>query len=182
MVEWIGFIISLLAMLYLFISQNSGQKRGRFPDEQSEEEMQEEDPLKNLIREIENEGKKNEYRRHEPIPPPKKEKALAKKAHVVPKKREGIQQRQLKSTLEERRLKPTDLTDLDERRLSSSLLSREEWARLYAIEDISHAHHDGLIRKPSRARKILGKLGHPRDLVVYHEIMSKPLGLRSEKL
>jgi hypothetical protein len=149
MVEVIGFIISLLALIYIFVKQSMPPKRRAEPSiEQEEEEM--EDPLKDFLRSIERESAAREVvPQRKPPPPPKKKKEQKRTQHL---------------SLEERRL----ASQLESRRLKSSLEERH----LYKKEEEKPP-------ESSRAQLAIQRLANRQDMLIYQEIMDKPKSLRS---
>lgn len=97
-VEIIGFIISLLALVFLFFKNKTEMKS--VPVEEEEED---DDPLRNFMKTLE-----KEMREEEPPPPPPP-------PVILPRP-----QKKFKSTLEERKLK----SKIEERKLKSNLEKR----------------------------------------------------------
>jgi hypothetical protein len=182
-VEIIGFIISFLALIYLFFKQQSiARYRQEHPEAFKEEEIVEEDPLTELMKAIEKETKAREAARHLPPPLPKAvQKPKPLKAAPLAASLEDyhlesqIEKRRLESQVEKRKLK----SSLENRVLKSSLSQRLEEKGVHAIPP---SHHPGIEKGlvgPSRAEMALRRLAHRRDLIIYQEIIDKPKSLRS---
>ena len=169
MVEIIGFIISLLALLYLFIQQNAPSKQKRYSSvEQEEEEMG--DPLRELLRVMEKEVEAKQVH-HLPPPPP----APKKRDH--PKKSpSSLEKQRLASSIENRHLKSA----LEERQIQSRLSRHEDYPGRTLAHSFSHMGERNEKLKVSRLEAAVRRLSHRRDLIIYQEIMEKPKSLRSE--
>jgi type IV secretory pathway VirB10-like protein len=160
MVEIIGFVISLLALLYLFMKQNPApSRRTPAPRDQEEEAVEDEDdPFREFLKE--KEATEREAKTEEPLPPPSPPK-IAKK----PKKPSP-------PSLEEYRL----ASQIEERRLKSALADRQLKSRFH------HSEERNRNLRPSQAHLAVQHLTSRRDLIIYQEIMNKPKSLRSEIL
>lgn len=125
--EFIGFILSILALIYITYKQHAGVKKGEVKGQ--EEEAMEEELMKML---------------HIPV-------SSAPSPPKVPKrpKQLSLEKRQLKSPLEERTL--------------TSRLHHEE---------------DKLVRNPPRVAAAVGRLANRRDLLIYKEVIDRPVGMR----
>lgn len=163
MVEIIGFIISALALFYLFVRQNmptqqpSSQQRIRVEKDEGSDLYQE------FLRVLEGENLKKEKIQPKPPSPPKVKK---KNKEVVPV---ILTERHLLSPIEERRLK----SSVEERRIKSSIENRHLISPLSSYE--THTEE-----AQPKVQEILNRLYDRRDLVIYQEIMGKPKSLRIE--
>lgn len=191
MVEFIGFIISLLALLFIFIKQTSSNKHQR---QQSghidhevieEEEENENDPFTEYIKRIEKEAAvKEETARQAEIsrrnrlnlssPPPIVRNVKEEKKIVSAKEDKHLKSRledyHIKSNLREHHLKST----LEERRLVSKFRRQDK------NNGVQHADSGEMeAMKPSMGKTALQRLRSKHDLVVYYEIMAKPIALRA---
>ncbi len=168
--EYIGMIISFLALLYLFFKQqtfvrNQQEQAGGIKEAEEGEEG-EEDPLKEFMKAMD----KREQRevRHAPPPPhaPKQSFKQHAKSHKQHRKSElsplkeyrqagTLEKRQVKSSLEDRTIKPT---------VGGKFLP----------------HHEGEENQkgPSKAELAIRRLANRRDLLIYQEIMDKPKSMR----
>lgn len=181
-VEIIGFIISFLALIYLFFKQQSiARYRQEHPEAFKEEEIAEEDPLTELMKAIEKETKAREAARHLPPPPPK---VIQKPKPLKPPPlaaslndyhlESQIERRRVESQVEKRKLK----SSLENRTLKSTLSQKLEEKGVHTIPS---SHHYGIeegFTEPSRAEIALRRLTHRRDLIIYQEIIDKPKSLR----
>lgn len=174
MVEIIGFIISLLALLYLFIKQNVPSQQKRYPPGyQDEEEMN--DPFKEFLKTMEKEAEARETAQYMPPPPP-----------PLPKKKELLKKAPSRS-LEEYR----PISSREERHLKSSLEGRHVKSKFNHYEDLpghtlslSLSHRDEREEKPraSRLQSAVRRLVHRKDMIIYQEVIGKPRSLRSESI
>ena len=161
--EFIGFIISFLALLYLYFKQQSSvQHQQEQAGQMQEAEIEEEDPLKEFMKEMRKRDREQQEVRRPP-PPPKPQLKQPKHQHrknVASPLEEyrissSIEKRQLKSTLEERKLIP---------KVGGRFLP----------------HHEGEDEKrgPSKGKLDINRLANRRDLLIYQEIMDKPKSMR----
>lgn len=168
MVEIIGFIISLLALLYIFIRQTLPSQRPTPQPRAQHQELIEDDPFKDFMKAVEKEVAKREVSQHVP-PPPKIKKQKPKKPPDIP-----LEKYQLKSQLKERHLKST----LEERHIKSKLGHHDEVLKPSLPGRHHHAEEKENL-KPSRAKLAIQRLNKRQDLIIYQEIISKPKALRS---
>ncbi len=167
LVEFIGFAISLIALVVLYF-RNRQEVRYRLehPEEFKDEEVLEEEeegyPLKDFIKKLEKELTEKEKLKHPspPLPPLPQSKEHSKRTiqedyHL----KSAIEQRRIKSILEDRRLK-TKLHKPD--------------------QEISQISPDEKLLQPSKGLAAIQRLAHRRDLIIYQEIMNKPKSLRTE--
>ena len=166
--EIIGFVISLLALLYLFFKQKSFEHH-RQEHLKENEEFSEDDPLKEFMKAIDKETAAREAAQHLPPPLPHIVKQPAKPPlssfedyHLTSQ----IEKRKLKSTLENRHLKPKIGQRLEER-----VLPQVTQPLHYHVRDIE-------VAGPSKARIALGRLSSRKDLIIYQEIIDKPKSMR----
>jgi hypothetical protein len=181
MVEFIGLIISIFALFYLFIKQKAPpyQKEGP-PKYRSEREIRNEkemrdqrdmdDPFKEFLKSIGSETLEEEQLRS--APPPKK-KSHPKKVHShtsqEPQFNPAIKEKQSKS--------PWDT--FDNVQIKSKSIHQSRPVRAIALP-ISHPEDKKKEALPSRLQSAVGRLSHRRDMIIYQEIMDKPKSLRSE--
>jgi hypothetical protein len=158
-VEYFGFIVSILALLYLFFKQISGarQQHGQSAQSKNEEWDEGDDPLKEFMAVVERKRAADEIVLR-PVPP-----SPPHKMHKQPKT----------TSLEEHRLTGS----LEKRKLKSSLEARQQ-----KIIDNRNEENAAILlqteERPSRAKKAIQRLSSRRDMIIYQEIMNKPIGLR----
>lgn len=177
MVEFIGFVISLLALLYLFIKQNHSSQHpvraSQRPPVESKDE--EEDLFQELIKGIEKERASREAIRHVPPPTPPK----TKKETRAPQTSQSLKDYQLKSQIENRQLK----SSIEERHLTSKFTPHEELPRRSTTLTIIHPKSDEKVKlRPSRVQLTIERLNKRQDILIYQEVMSRPKALRNEIL
>jgi hypothetical protein len=171
MVEIIGFIISLLALLYILIKQTVPTQRPGQPPVYPEEEEIEEDPFREFMKAVEREAAARKVaQRVPPPPPPPKITKRPKKAPLPP----SLEEYRLASQLEDRRLR----SSLEERHLKSRLNHREERPGGPPALPVSPLAEEEKKRHPSRAQMAIQRLAHRQDMIIYQEVIGKPKSLR----
>lgn len=167
--EYIGFFISLLAVIYLYFKQHSAASHPQeHPSGRMEREDLEEDPLAEFIHTMKHEAKKKSAVRPAPPPVSKQVKPIRKGAASPLEQyrlESAVEKRQLKSPLQNRQLKPSVREHIEEAPLRRPI-------PLYPSDKIEV--------KPSRAEVALKRLAHPRDLIIYQEIIDKPKSMRPD--
>lgn len=174
MVETIGFIISLIALFFLFIKQKAStmQNQGS-SDYQDVEET--DDPFKAFFKAIEKEGESREIVRQKPPHPPKK-KEQSKKGRSYAKEEYRQEEYRIFKSTEKRPSK----SSLDNHPIKPRVLQHEE---IPAKKHVIPSHRPGEEpeeQRISRLQSAVGRLQHRRDLVIYQEVLKKPKSLRSE--
>lgn len=179
--DFIGFIISLLALAYLFIRNRSQARQRREHPEMYKGEDEQEDALREFLKSMDmpvDEKPKPVVRRPEAIQP----KVKKVNAHSKPWKSDieerrmhsEVEQRRLKSAIDDRRLK----TVTEERRLESALENR--YADPYGETDVGkNAPSYEVIQGPSqrsRVQRILEELPTKKQIVILNEILNRPKG------
>lgn len=176
MVEVIGFIISLLALLYLFIKHNHPSSRSRStPVSSNPVDSKEEgdDFFQEFMKAIEKETASREAMQHVPPPAPPK---IKKEPYATPKS-QSLQEYQLKSQIENRQLK----SSLQERHIQSKISHREELPRRSTTLNIAHAISEEKENlRPSRVQLAIQRLNKRQDILIYQEVMSRPKAFRTE--
>jgi hypothetical protein len=166
--EYIGFLISLFALIYLFFKQQSlARHRQQHPETGHHHETLEDDSLTELIKGMNRQAEHKSTAKPAPPAPPKPTKPQRKGAASPLEQyrlESSVEKRQLKSSLESRQLKPTVRKHVEE--TSPRIIS----------ESLYHADHIPI--EPSRAEVALRRLAHRRDLVIYQEIIDKPKSMR----
>lgn len=170
MVEIIGFIISLLALIYLFFKQQSiNRYRQEHPEAFIEEEIEEDDPLKEFMKAIERQKAAREASQHVPPPPPK----MAKQSKQIPLY-PSLEDYRMASQIENRQLK----SSLENRRINSKLGQRFEELPSHTLAPNLHYPGSGQLVGQTRVGLALKRLSKKQDLIIYQEIIDKPRGLR----
>lgn len=166
--EYIGFLISLLALIYLFFKQKSiARYRQEHPESFSDQEDVEDDSMTEFIKAIGIEDQRKAIVKLAPPAPPKQAKAMRKGAaspleHY--RLESSVEKRQLKSPLEKRQLKPSVKRPMEE--TSPQIL-------------LTPLHlSDAIVVEPSRAEVAIRRLAHRKDLLIYLEIIDKPKSMR----
>jgi hypothetical protein len=167
-VEFIGFIISLLALVYLFFKQQSYEHHRQAQSQDfKNEEVDEDDDLKELMKTIDRETAARDTQ-HLPPRPPQIVKQIKKPSST------SFEEYRLASQIEKRQLK----SSLENRHLKSKIAQKLEERTLPQIAQ-PHSHvRDWEEKAPSRARIALGRLSNRRDLIIYQEIIDKPKSMR----
>lgn len=168
--EYIGFLISLLALIYLFFKQKSlARHRQQRPEGESHHVVLEDDTLAGLLKAIEHEAEQKSAARAAPTPPPPspKQPRPHRKGAASP-----LEQYRLESAVETRRLKST----LENRQLKPTVRERIEEPPKPMTEYVYHS--DAIPVEPSRAEVAIRRMAHRRDLVIYQEIIDKPKSMR----
>lgn len=151
LIEFIGFIITMLAMTLLFRKRVKEERRRReSPDDVEEEGLPPTDPLKALIKSLEFDSEEEEESLQ---PPPKKEKPL---------------QTSFKPKLEGYRLNPKlagygKETAIEKRRFVSTLEDR------YGSQEYEVHRRT----TTSNAAKVVKRLHSRRDMMICHEILTR---------
>lgn len=173
MVEYIGFFISLLALVYLFIKQNSPpqQGEGTAPVYGSEGEEEENDPFSAIMKEMERRAatdKVVEKRQEKEVflPP-----LPSEKSHAAKKRSSSrlVEERHITSSIKEKPLRNSFKKRLAKPKGASSQKNDE----IVLLPPSVHG-------KKSRAADAVSRLAKRRDMIIYQEIIGKPKSLRSE--
>lgn len=172
MVETIGFIISLLSLLYLFTRQNKSIPK-RQGHESSLDESKLDDSFKSFLKSMEKERGAPEGDLRIPLPPsPPVKKREVIKRNQSPSKERGA----LVNAIEEHRLK----REREVLRGNSLAKSREEFPRPSHSFTTSSTGERNESRGRSRIESAVHRLNNRRDLLIYQEIMGKPKSLRTD--
>lgn len=161
-VEFIGFAVSLLSLLFLFFrNRRQLSSQGERAD-RSEDEFLEDDPIQAFLKAMEKERLKREA---PPSPPP----IVHRPAHAETKKTK-------KNSSKEERLATSQL---EKRKLSSSLEKQQVISPLTKRHEANYdAHGVEILQNPARVRLMVDQLADLKDLVVFREILDKPKSLR----
>jgi hypothetical protein len=168
-VEFIGFIISLLALVYLFFKQQSYEHHRQAQSQDfKNEEVDEDDDLKEFMKAIDRETAARVATQHLPPRPPQIVKQIKKPSST------SFEEYRLASQIEKRQLK----SSLENRHLKSKIAQKLEERTLPQIAQ-PHSHvRDWEETAPSKARIVLGRLSNRQDLIIYQEIIDKPKSMR----
>jgi hypothetical protein len=173
-VEIIGYIISVLALIYLFFKQQAVVRyRQEHPELFKDEELTEEDDsLREFLKAIEKESHpKESVVRAPPPPPPRKAPPPPKKTPLT----SSLKEYHLKSQIETRRIK----SPIENRRVKTPLVQRyEEMPHATVAHPLDHLAEEVEETEPSRAKIVFLRLSDRRDMVIYHEILDKPKSMR----
>lgn len=169
MVEVIGFFISFLALIFLFLKNQFEEKKKQKKQPLIKPNLPERKSYQSPVKVIEKEVRKREL--HDQQPPKSKKnssKPLQKKMDIS-----TLEERHLKSSIEHRelqnRLKTHQLkSNLDKHHLMTSI------DKYYRDKD----EQEFPIQQKSRAAQILKGLPHLKNMIVCHEILDKPKGLK----
>lgn len=172
--EYVGFIISLLALFYLFFKQQSddGSKQ-EHPDENTNEELTDEEDREAYMRRkkaLKEEPIKQDVPSQHLPPPPQvvnwSQKLRSLSTSEKWQSRNSIEENRLRSSLEDRYLKSKqrmNTSDVCSISFSRSLRQNDELDRVI---------------KPPRAEMAIRRLSSRRDLIIYQEIIDKPKSMR----
>lgn len=194
LIEFIGFIVSLLAMLVLMVKKRSDERRRRAnPEEYERQEMEQADKLKSFLKSI-NEDMEND----EHLNPEVHRKDHLSPASVgtfpqVPKQTSPSEPHRIAgdqghykftTKIEERKLQ----TNSEKHRLKSSLSGLDKnykfstGSQTVSTDMIAQNERDAYsLKKPmriNRAAIVLSHLKSRKDMVILHEVISAPKGLR----
>lgn len=154
LVDFIGFIVALVAMFFMFMKRVAEERRRRsLPEEDKGQTLDE------FLRSME-EGETP--KRPSPPPAPPKARPRALPGTDFRPRLEGYRQ---ESAIEKRKLK----TSVEDRKLAPQQLASVQAAEAYEV--IKR-------KKSSRGLSLINSLKQPRDMFILNEIINKPLALR----
>lgn len=160
-VETIGFFISLFAFIFLMFRK--AMKRGQ--DDSSIEEQEQNERLKEFLKSLDIDlGGEEEPVRLPPPPPPKPAPA--------PPQTTPQPQAAFSAYKETEAASYKQQSAYATRKLSASKAKLEQTESRY--RETANDYHMIQAAKPSRGRKILFSLSSPKDMIVLHEILSRP--------
>lgn len=167
-IEFIGFIITMVAMVMLFFKRTREERyRRENPDEMEEEGLPPHDPLKQFLKALEGtyEEEEKEQNVRPPSPPP------MQVQQTSAKKRPLSNEFQFQPKMDKHHLDPKlagfhQKREIDSRKLGSSLDDR--------YGDSTYEVHRR--ESESYARKVVDRLHSRRDMMICHEIFSRPKG------
>lgn len=166
-IEFIGFIITMVAMTLLFRKRVKEERHRRNHPEHDEEGLPPTDPMKQFLRALE-QGEDEEEEYAHPVQPPAPPTAVAKKPMD---KRISPNPFSFQPKLDEHHLNPKmahflQKREIDSRQLGSSLDNRY-------VESSYEVHRRA---SGSYAAKVINRLPSRRDMMICHEIFSRPKG------
>lgn len=189
-VEFLGFIITFAAMTAIMVKKSREERdRRKHPEKYENEEQEREQDLKKLLKtlniDLEDEEEFSPPRRRQvkPLPPPpqnsarKQPKPKSKPQRIVGDEyayrdkfdnyhlTTSIEKREFKSSVEERE-KAQKFAD--DKIVSPEFLRRESDA--YTLKKLGD--------KRCKGARLIGSLHTKKDMMVIHEILSKPVALR----
>lgn len=161
LIEFIGFVISMAALIFLFFKRVSEDRyRRKNPEKFAEEKLEQEKALKELMKSMhigtEEEG---------PPPPPPRAMALQSPLKKVvvstvhPKKLEKYSEKAAK-----------EKENYEKRMLSKTYHKKTENAPVYEVHRLTYN---------SRGNDLIQALPSRRDMLIYKELFGKPLALRN---
>lgn len=165
-VELIGFVISLISILFLFLMKKQRvDDSANQPEEFRGEKLEEEDPLKELLRQVNTPKQKvtpkPSVQRHPPSKPNASWKASPHLSQQVP----SFKDDRFKSAAQERKIK----SELEQHSIKSKLAEKKE-GNAYSQEPNHFAQ--------PRIVHFVERLSKKSDMIVYQEILDKPKSLR----
>lgn len=173
-VEFIGFIITMGAMVLLFFKRVKEERhRLTHPDEMEEEGLPSDDPIKQFLRTLDGDDEEEEERKPKKvIRPPTPPVPMQMNQKKSAKKKALSNEFQFQSKLEKHRLNPNlagflPETSIDSRKLGSTLDDRY-------IESLYEVHKK---ESSSYGEKVINRLHSRREMMICHEILSRPKGL-----
>lgn len=175
LVEFIGFVISMVAMAFLFIKKVYDERQRRLnPEKYAETERKKEQALQEFLKSLElerNEEEEEDEEEEEPVlikPPPAPQMA---KQHKVP----------FRSTLDH--YKPVTL--IEQRKIQTNIEKRRPFeagdhliSDTFKIQSVTDPSYEvERLKIKSRGEKALEELSSRRQLFIIKEILDKPKGM-----
>lgn len=179
--DYIGFIISLIAMLFLFFRRNKTEDQSGHPGEAPKSQ---DNALKDFLRtmniDVEEEQPKPRFKpRSKP-----KQKEVVQPSTTLEKWRQhdALEERKLKSQIEERRLQ-TSIKDFESKVEQQKLESHLEHRYVDPFGERNASKTQGYEviqreRNESRVQLLLERLPSKKNMVIIQEIMGPPKGLK----
>lgn len=169
LVEFIGFVISMAALIFLFFKRVSEERyRRQHPEEIAEEEHEKELALKEFMKTMHIDiGEEEKI-----VPPPKPVATHPSRPPAIPIVKKNIPPKQAKRKEEKEAFKPTydrEHDDFEKRLLSKSFHKKSESSSAYEVKRLIYN---------SRGNDLIEALPSKRDMLIYREIFDKPLALR----
>jgi hypothetical protein len=181
-VEFIGFVIVMIAMFIIFARRAfEERKRRENPELYQQEDEDKERALREFLRSLNVDVEDAEELKPEPPPLPPEPQKKPQPAAKLPRrdfkfdssvetyeKTKGVRSREFESDIEDRELSIYE-ADL----VQSDIFRKHEEGAYVIIEDQY---------RRSRAGRLLRDLKDPRDMLVYHEILGKPKAMQTHIL
>jgi hypothetical protein len=178
LIEFIGFLITIIAMFLLTIKRVR-EKRKELPDHEPMHDDQQKQTLKELLKKLDIDVEDEDEEALPPPPPPPRPKVQP--AHPQVKQgrflsegqyqfRDKLQDYRPVSAIEKRKLKPT-IEDPYQTFTRGSVVSPD----MRVHED---GYHEIQKEKPSGAARLVSRLHSKKDMIIYQEIMNRPLSMR----
>lgn len=191
LIEFIGFIISLVALIVLYVKRvREDRYRRAHPEEFEGEDKEQGDQLRDFLRSIDMDMEDDKRR---PVPPPPKPQQASKQKAVPKKKKEPVQSytpaRTQKSSSENYQHN-TSVEDKkrdsirDQRRLQMDINERHDdpFGKRQGLVDLSKPQSSSYevikISTRNRALESMKQLKSKKDLVILSEIINPPKALR----
>ncbi len=211
LLEFIGFVVSLITLLFLgYRKAQDERKRRNDPEGYEREQHEKEEKLKKFIRSLEgdmdedkrdrnedeedeedyeDEDEEEEYAQYVPPPPPAPSqepvvaaKPLLPEVPIKPYNRPGegfgfnpkLAEYKIETHIEDRHLN----TQIESRRLASKLDWRYQDVDAYKSTNAKSAYDIVQKKEISTVRELLKRLPNKKDMVILHEILGLPKGLR----
>lgn len=182
-VEFIGFIITMAALMILSIKRSREEKKIREnPELYAKQKKEQEKALKELLRSMNLDVKEDEEEELEeaiPPPPPPEEPLPQRRTHephrTLSKDFElhsSIEDRNQKSRIEQRQFK-SSIENRNRIRNKPSIVSSDMRASQPIFGGLEYRNKQRISGKD-----LLNKLPSKKGMVVLHEVFSSPLGLR----
>lgn len=196
LIEFIGFVISFIAMLVLFFRRRielNQQKKN--PELYEEMQRRREVRMKEFLNALDvqedrtshEEEEEDDEEEYEPQPIPKRQPPKAIVPYISPQPvrenyqfRTAIEQYKHQTAIEKRQL-PTSLGESYKNRFDKQIdedIHRDIHADAYSYDDAY-----SLVRKKEQNRivHIIGQLNSPKDMVLLQEVIGPPKALRNEQ-
>lgn len=177
-IEFIGFVISIAALFFLFIKRFLEDRRRAKNPEQFKEEPQERQALKEFLKSLEidmEEDKK--YSAHQPpkapSQPPQPSSRQASKSSLPARQKElVVEKRKAKAGYEDkyRDAYQDTYTNTYEDRILSRRFQKQEKGSAYEIIEMD---------KATRVVNLLRGLKSPKDMILLNEIIGPPKGMQN---
>lgn len=180
--DFIGFIVSVLAMLFIFGRHIfSSRRRQQHPEEADLDERKQKQALKTFLKSLDvemdelDEEEEMEAKRPKPVlkkeppPPPKMEERPKPHRKVQDDYRfqTKVEQRRFETAVEQRSLKTA--VETRKREFGANIISHE----LIHAPD-AYARSLTKLQKPSQAANLVSKLGSKKDMIILQEILNPP--------
>lgn len=176
----IGFIVSVLAMLFVFARHIFSRRyRQQHPQEAELEDRKQKETLKNFLKSLDVEmdelDEEEEMEARRPLPLLKKEPPPPPRLEEKPKSQRNVQDDfRFQTKVEQRRFE----TSVEQRRLETAVEKRKrDFGANIISPDLLHsfdAYAHAKAQKPSKAANLVSRLGSKKDMVILQEILNPP--------